>query len=1098
MALVRLPDEILVEIAFQTALLDFLGPPCHLVSLLCVSKSLHNRVTRTNDLMASIFKAKFDITAPRRRLGPGALLAKNLPPQLRTYCTTLQRLKAGDIYAPTVEDDLLTAWIMMTENDGKNAAHLRHWASLRTFMERFVVARLWEGQTATGWPLDNKINSLALWLLWMTSDYQSLRTEPTDQRQQIIRLVTPFVVAAFRYSAFNLPDLYFHNDIDMDDLPFSVPTAHGPYPHYPTAAITEIVHFGRTIGIYPPILSAAANLVWFSRVEIGGFQPPPNANIPSTRQEAVALGYQGATLSDYVLINSQPHAKLLDCGAPDWRRSLSPSQLKLEDKGWQVPGLKARSAKFDNDWERAMSFLLLQPVGPVYTLGLLSGRWIGRMVAPMEGQYMALMANPNAPTFTDFDPFLASKPLFVRIREHHAVAPNKPFPCDDKPYAVDDGIRNAWLRTPCILQEKSEKRHLKLKCDDEWYQYDTYTPGEPVVHDASVCARCVFDNTGLPIDSDDDSMDYDDSLDSVDSSSDDGQWPDSAEYDRNVEEIFREAGLGRGDNSDVVELGFQDPPCDGSPDVMFTGETEEWYGDAWGAFRFYGRVRKCDGLIALVRSPARMWGTWILRGYIHAGENFTGKMRLYPSISSAVVVGDSLQHTAYIDPRTCSRISIVAGNLFDPYTLLFISGQVITVSERSGLVLDVSPLSESSVDFNSTRVIDLRDHTVLPGLVDAHVHFFLHPYDETAWEDQVLKETLVERTVRATNHARTTLLAGFTTVRDLGTEGALDADVAFRKCLSGPKPLIPGPRYFCANRAIVSTGSYGPKGTLHVNQEGVEGITGADVADGVEECRKVVRRQIGAGADWIKVYADYRARSRIAEVSSESGRASNPIFTTAELKEIIDTAHSYGVKVAAHATNSKTTQQLIDCHVDSIEHGYNLDNETLQSMRKEGVVWVPTLAAYETVGDKKVWARAQDTFRRGLAAGVRIACGGDTGVFAHGANSRELALMVECGADPWQVLQWATLGGWECVRSSAWEGAAGRERIQHIPQLAGVRSTVGDNEVPFGVIRRGFSADIIATTGDLTNDFRSAMTPEKMSFVMKGGKVFKMNGQATF
>ncbi|KAI0962661.1 hypothetical protein AcV7_001455 [Taiwanofungus camphoratus] len=198
---------------------------------------------------------------------------------------------------------------------------------------------------------------------------------------------------------------------------------------------------------------------------------------------------------------------------------------------------------------------------------------------------------------------------------------------------------------------------------------------------------------------------------------------------------------------------------------------------------------------------------------------------------------------------------IFAGKLFDPYTLTLLPNRIITVSRESGLILDVQPYSaadEASVDFSGPQIVDLRPATVLPGFVDAHVHLFLHPYSEASWEDQVTRESLVERTVRATVHARRTLMAGYTAVRDLGTEGAGDADIQMRKCLSGPNPLIPGPRYFCANRAIVVTGSYGPKNRLHYNQEGVEGITGAEVADGEVECIKAVRRQVGAGADWIK------------------------------------------------------------------------------------------------------------------------------------------------------------------------------------------------------------------------------------------------------
>ncbi|KAH7886385.1 hypothetical protein F5I97DRAFT_1810064 [Phlebopus sp. FC_14] len=414
---------------------------------------------------------------------------------------------------------------------------------------------------------------------------------------------------------------------------------------------------------------------------------------------------------------------------------------------------------------------------------------------------------------------------------------------------------------------------------------------------------------------------------------------------------------------------------------------------------------------------------------------------------------------------------IIAGKLFDPYSLNLVENQLITVSNESGLILGVSPYTGNDTsnpgDTIGANVIDLRHLTVLPGFVDTHVHFFLHPYAETSWSDQLTKEPLVERTIRAAVHAKRTLMAGFTAVRDLGTEGAGDADIALRKCLSGRDALIPGPRYFCVTRAIVSTGSYGPKGSLHVNKEGIDRITGAEVADGREECLKAVRRQIGAGADWIKIYADYRPRFRIAGVSPKAASEAMSIFNYEELKIMIDTAHQYGVKVAAHATSKDAIKQLLSLSVDTIEHGYDMasvdaplrDHELLRTLAQSNTKWVPTLAVFFTnrrTGGE-TWEHAVRSFKAALAGGIEnLACGGDTGVFAHGDNALELSLMVQLGADWRKVLRWATLGGWECVR--------------------------------------GFAADIIATSGDLEADFDGAITAASIKFVMKGGKVFKRDG----
>ncbi|KAG1846179.1 hypothetical protein DFJ58DRAFT_799298 [Suillus subalutaceus] len=455
-------------------------------------------------------------------------------------------------------------------------------------------------------------------------------------------------------------------------------------------------------------------------------------------------------------------------------------------------------------------------------------------------------------------------------------------------------------------------------------------------------------------------------------------------------------------------------------------------------------------------------------------------------------------------PAAATKI-VLAGKLFDPYTLELLDNQAITICNDSGMILDVAPFPENGGNFASFdgEVIDLRHLTVLPGFVDTHVHFFLHPYAETSWEEQVTKESIVERTIRATVHAKRTLMAGFTAVRDLGTEGAGDADIALRKCLSSPGALIPGPRYFCATRAIAPTGTYGPKSSLYLNKEGIDGVTGVDAADGTQECIKAVRRQIGAGADWIKIYADYTVRSRASEVSRRVGAASMATFDYDELRAMICTAHAYGVKVAAHATNRSTIIPLMSLRVDSIEHAYDMTTPDTTAVEMFGeyvghkTKYVPTLAAYYTMtqGKGDLWDRAASSFKAALELDLdNISCGGDTGVFAHGANALELSLMVRLGANWKKVLRWATLGGWECVRSRMWEGEAGKTRLAQVGDLKEDPRIIGDNEVPFGAVRRGFIADLIATPGNFAADFESAVSAESIQFVMKGGRIYKRDG----
>ncbi|KIK68747.1 hypothetical protein GYMLUDRAFT_36243 [Collybiopsis luxurians FD-317 M1] len=455
--------------------------------------------------------------------------------------------------------------------------------------------------------------------------------------------------------------------------------------------------------------------------------------------------------------------------------------------------------------------------------------------------------------------------------------------------------------------------------------------------------------------------------------------------------------------------------------------------------------------------------------------------------------------TSNDSPKSPATQKLLVGKLFDPYSLEFQDSQSVTISKDSGLIISVEPITENDLnpfDIESGQTVDLRTLTVLPGFVDAHVHFFLHSYGKTSWNDQTTKESIVERTVRATVHARKTLMAGFTTVRDLGTEGAGDADIYLRKCLSGPNPLIPGPRYFCANRAIVSTGSYGPKSSIHVNQEGIEDVTGGEVADGVDGCIRATRRQIGAGADWIKVYVDYRFRSRMEDVSPRIARnPSQATFNALEMESVINTAHALGVKVAAHASGTETITKLLELGIDSIEHGSGLVPHPDSLLRlfcaSPNTIWIPTLAVYymemqfasgKDARANRVWKVASETFQRALEMGMEnIACGGDTGAFSHGENGLEMKLMVKLGA-PWKkVLRWGTLGGWECIRSMNWETT----EADVMP--------LGDHDVRFGCIRPGWAADLVGVQGDFEQQFDD--TVDNVQFVMKSGRMYKMDGK---
>lgn len=352
-------------------------------------------------------------------------------------------------------------------------------------------------------------------------------------------------------------------------------------------------------------------------------------------------------------------------------------------------------------------------------------------------------------------------------------------------------------------------------------------------------------------------------------------------------------------------------------------------------------------------------------------------------------------------------------------------------------IIAAGPVAELAVPAGA-QVVALEGKTLLPGLIDAHSHVLLHPYSETPWNDQVAHESEALRVARATNHLRNTLLAGFTTIRDLGTEGAGYADVGLKQAVE--QGIIPGPRMLVVTRAIVATGSYGPKGYAaewRVPQ-------GAEEADG-DNLIRVVRDQIGHGADWVKVYADYRW--------SPSNQAA-PTFSLEELKLIVETARSSGRPVSAHSTTPEGMRRAVLAGVETIEHGSNGTPEIFQLMKEHGVALIPTLAA--------TGARpgAKEAFQAALAAGVTIASGSDVGVFAHGQNALELDAMVRFGMSPLAALRAAT---------------SVDARVLHL----------GDK---IGRVAPGLLADLIAVDGDPLQDISVL---HRVSFVMKGGVVYR-------
>lgn len=353
-----------------------------------------------------------------------------------------------------------------------------------------------------------------------------------------------------------------------------------------------------------------------------------------------------------------------------------------------------------------------------------------------------------------------------------------------------------------------------------------------------------------------------------------------------------------------------------------------------------------------------------------------------------------------------------------------------------------------------TEVLPLPGCTLLPGLIEGHSHLLLHPYNETSWNDQVLVESEAERVARATVHARNTLRAGFTTVRDLGSEGAGYADVGLKKAIE--KGVIPGPRMLVAGPAIVATGSYGPKGFA----PHVEVPLGAEEADGVDDLIKVVRRQIGNGVDIVKVYADYRW--------GPNGEAM-PTFSVEELRLMVETAASSGRPVVAHASTPEGMRRATLAGVKTIEHGDGGTLEVFQLMKEKGVALCPTLAAGNAISQYRGWQKSSQpeparivekrkSFTAALASGVTICAGGDVGVFTHGDNVRELEMMVEYGMKPLEVLR----------------------------SVTSVNAQIFDLSKKLGSVKPGLLADLIVVKGNPASDMRQL---RDVKLVMKGGVI---------
>jgi imidazolonepropionase-like amidohydrolase len=406
--------------------------------------------------------------------------------------------------------------------------------------------------------------------------------------------------------------------------------------------------------------------------------------------------------------------------------------------------------------------------------------------------------------------------------------------------------------------------------------------------------------------------------------------------------------------------------------------------------------------------------------------------------------------SAFLYAQTPAKYYLTADRVFDGENIH--EGWAVLVEGNK--IVAAGPKDKVKEPAGATK-INFPNSTITPGLIEGHSHLLLYPYNITDWDTQVLKETDSYRTARATVHARNTLMAGFTTARDLGTEGAGYSDVALKRAIN--EGVIPGPRLMVAGRAIVSTGSYGPKGYDHDQQI----MLGAEPADGNDLVR-VVRDQIGKGADFIKIYADYRWG-----IHGED----QPSFTLDELKLINEVTRSSGRVMVCHAKSKEAIRRAVLAGAETIEHGDFIDVEMGKLMKEHNVTYIPTVSAVDVISQYRGWKKGvtpepanvtnkKKSFKEALASGVTIGMGGDVGVYPHGENVLEMELMVEYGMKTFDVLKAAT---------------SVNARAFHL-----------ENEV--GFVKAGLKADLVIVTGDPSKNISDL---RKVKFVMKDGVVYR-------
>jgi imidazolonepropionase-like amidohydrolase len=437
------------------------------------------------------------------------------------------------------------------------------------------------------------------------------------------------------------------------------------------------------------------------------------------------------------------------------------------------------------------------------------------------------------------------------------------------------------------------------------------------------------------------------------------------------------------------------------------------------------------------------------------GKAFARTRRVAGLLGGVAVASSALGPPAWAEGPPVGETAIRCGRLID--------GRAPRVAEDAVILIEGDRIRQVGPGLTippGARVIDLGRSTCLPGLIDNHTHILLHGDITSAeYDEQLLKESVPYRTIGATVAVRTALMNGFTTMRDVETEGAMYADVDVKTAIN--RGVIPGPRLFVSTRAMAPTGMYPLSGyswELRVPE-------GVQIVDGADNIRRAVREQVKYGADWIKYYSDRRYFMRDGALHSWVN------FSDEEARALVDEAHRLGRKVAAHAMGREGIESALRAGADTIEHGYGLDDEMMDLMIRRGTYWCPTIfvGAYVAEGraaaGAPIWKTMVDlqkqAFAKGVRKGVKISYGTDAGGYAWTeSQAKEFSYMVRYGMTPMQAIQSAT----------------------------SVAAALLDQQENLGSLEPGRYADVVAVAGDPLQDIAEL---ERVQFVMKGGQVVK-------